>query len=286
MPMSTFLPAITQLCRLLYQEETTCQQLLETVHTERAAIRTLAITEFHSINCRRLSILESLQSLADERQQLVQELAVHYGLQPVTTSIQELIDNIQDSASENLRTAYRSYMTVAKTVRDEIKQNVVLIEGIRGVVDQALSSRRTCRLRRRSVYRRWTIVRRRPGQHAHSSAGIIMIGLTSLFDIARSALTTSQQALAVTGHNVANVNTPGYSRQEAVLTERPPLNGQPGMVGTGVQATSIRRYTDQFINRQLTTVQQNLEGCRCRKKSCPACKIYSETATIKASPHA
>ena len=85
-----------------------------------------------------------------------------------------------------------------------------------------------------------------------------MIGLTSLFDIARSALTTSQQALAVTGHNVANVNTPGYSRQETVLTERPPLNGQPGMVGTGVQATSIRRYTDQFINRQLTTVQQNL----------------------------
>ena len=85
-----------------------------------------------------------------------------------------------------------------------------------------------------------------------------MIGLSSLFDIARSALTTSQQALAVTGHNVANVNTPGYSRQEAVLTERPPLNGRPGMAGTGVQATSIRRYTDQFVNRQLTIVQQNL----------------------------
>ncbi|MBH0201272.1 MAG: flagellar hook-associated protein FlgK [Nitrospira sp.] len=85
-----------------------------------------------------------------------------------------------------------------------------------------------------------------------------MIGLSSLFDIARSALVTSQQALAVTGHNVANVNTPGYSRQQTVLTERPPLNGRPGMVGTGVQTTSIRRYTDQFINRQLTTIQQNL----------------------------
>ncbi len=85
-----------------------------------------------------------------------------------------------------------------------------------------------------------------------------MIGLSSLFDIARSALTTSQQALAVTGHNVANVNTPGYSRQEAVLTERPPLDGQPGMAGTGVTATSIKRYTDQFINRQLTVAQQDL----------------------------
>lgn len=140
MPTSTFLPAITQLCRLLRQEEATCHQLLETVHTERAAIRTLAITEFHSINCRRLSILESLQSLADERQQLVQELAVHYGLQPVTASIQELIDHIHDHGADDIRATYLSYMTVAKTVRDEIKQNVVLIEGIRGVVDQALSA--------------------------------------------------------------------------------------------------------------------------------------------------
>lgn len=139
MPMSTFLPGIIQLCRLLRQEEATCHQLLETVHTERAAIRTLAIIEFHSINCRRLSILESLRSLADERQHLVQELAAHYGFQLEATSVQKLIDHVQDPASEDLRIAYRSYMTVAKTVRDEIKQNVVLIEGIRGVVDQALS---------------------------------------------------------------------------------------------------------------------------------------------------
>ena len=138
--MSTFQPAITQLCRLLRQEEATCHQLLETVHTERAAIRTLAITEFHAINCRRLSILESLQSLADERQQLVQDLAMHCGLRPGTVSLQELIDHIQDSSSDDVRTVYRRYMTVAKAVRDEIGQNVVLIEGIRGVVDQALSA--------------------------------------------------------------------------------------------------------------------------------------------------
>lgn len=85
-----------------------------------------------------------------------------------------------------------------------------------------------------------------------------MVGLSSLFDIARSALVMSQQALAVTGHNVSNVSTPGYSRQVAVLTERPPVNGQPGMVGTGVQATAIRRYIDESVNRQLTVTQQNL----------------------------
>lgn len=85
-----------------------------------------------------------------------------------------------------------------------------------------------------------------------------MIGLSSMLDIAKSALNASQQALAITGHNVANVNTPGYSRQEAVLSERAPLNGQPGMAGTGVRITSVRRFTDQFVNRQLISAQQNL----------------------------
>ena len=83
-------------------------------------------------------------------------------------------------------------------------------------------------------------------------------GINSLFDIAKSALSTTQLALTVTGHNVANVNTPGYSRQETVISERPPANGQPGMLGTGVQAVSIRRYADQFVNRQLTISRQNL----------------------------
>jgi hypothetical protein len=123
----------------LDQEKATCLQLLETIHAERAAIRTMAITEFHPINCRRLAILESLQSLADERQQLVRELSLHHGL-PEGVSIQDLIDQVRSAASDDLREGYRSYMTVAKTVRDEIKQNVVLIEGIRGVVDQALSA--------------------------------------------------------------------------------------------------------------------------------------------------
>ncbi|MDZ4855656.1 MAG: flagellar hook-associated protein FlgK [Nitrospirota bacterium] len=78
------------------------------------------------------------------------------------------------------------------------------------------------------------------------------MGLDGLLDIGKSALSAAQQALTVTGHNVANVNTPGYSRQEAVLTERSPINGNPGQVGTGVQVTQIRRIVDGFINRQLT----------------------------------
>ena len=62
------------------------------------------------------------------------------------------------------------------------------------------------------------------------------MGLDGLLDIGKSALSVAQQALTVTGHNVANVNTRGYSRQTAVVTARAPINGSsgPGQVGTGV----------------------------------------------------
>ena len=73
-----------------------------------------------------------------------------------------------------------------------------------------------------------------------------MIGLTSLFDIARSALTTSQQALAVTGHNVANVNTPDYARK--IHDQQ---NRLLGGIGAGVETAQIVRRIDQFLRRDL-----------------------------------
>ena len=43
--------------------------------------------------------------------------------------------------------------------------------------------------------------------------------MPSLFDIARSGVQSYRQALAVTGQNIANINTDGYKRREAGLTE-------------------------------------------------------------------
>jgi flagellar hook-associated protein 1 FlgK len=67
-----------------------------------------------------------------------------------------------------------------------------------------------------------------------------------------------QAALDVTGHNIANANTVGYSRQQAVLTptdaytvpavSRPP---QAGQLGTGVDVTAYQRVRDDFIDIQL-----------------------------------
>ncbi|HWF62825.1 MAG TPA: flagellar hook-associated protein FlgK [Nitrospira sp.] len=84
------------------------------------------------------------------------------------------------------------------------------------------------------------------------------MGLNGLLDVAKTALFTAQQALTVTGHNISNVNTPGFSRQEITLTENPPVDGSPGQVGTGVQIEQIRRAVDVFLNREITASQEDL----------------------------
>ena len=66
-----------------------------------------------------------------------------------------------------------------------------------------------------------------------------------------NALASFQRAMSVTGQNIANVSTPGYSRQEAILTESLPENGRPGQIGTGVQVSEIRRSVDSFVEQQL-----------------------------------
>ncbi|TAJ08700.1 MAG: flagellar hook-associated protein FlgK [Nitrospirae bacterium] len=85
-----------------------------------------------------------------------------------------------------------------------------------------------------------------------------MAGISTLFEIGRNALQASQQSLTVIGQNVANVNTPGYSKQDAVLTETVPQDGNPGQVGTGVRVAEIRRTVDQLLDGQLNTSHQKL----------------------------
>jgi flagellar hook-associated protein 1 len=69
-------------------------------------------------------------------------------------------------------------------------------------------------------------------------------------------LLAQQRALDVTGHNIANASTVGYTRQEAALAATTPLNvtaggmANGGMLGTGVDIQSYRRVRDQFLDLQ------------------------------------
>ncbi len=85
-----------------------------------------------------------------------------------------------------------------------------------------------------------------------------MSSIFGILNIGKLALSAEQKALSVTSQNIANVNTPGYARQEAVFETTVPLDGAPGQVGTGVRIGEVRRMIDLFIESQVTAGASNL----------------------------
>ncbi len=83
------------------------------------------------------------------------------------------------------------------------------------------------------------------------------MSLFGLFDIGKSAMLASQTALNVTSHNIANVNTPGFSRQDVVLSISTPVSVKGGLLGRGVTVTGIKSNYDSFIQTQLLGQHQN-----------------------------
>lgn len=81
-----------------------------------------------------------------------------------------------------------------------------------------------------------------------------MAGINHIFNIARSGILAQQQGLAATSHNIANINTKGFSRQEVVL-ENARLAG--GVMGSGVQVAQIRRIVDTFLEGKLTAEHED-----------------------------
>ncbi|MCK8824172.1 flagellar hook-associated protein FlgK [Fuchsiella alkaliacetigena] len=85
-------------------------------------------------------------------------------------------------------------------------------------------------------------------------------------EIGKRALQTQQKSLDVTGHNIANANTEGYSRQRAIQQATQP-HTMPGLStsgtgagqkGTGVEVDRIERMRDQFIDNRLRHEKHSL----------------------------
>ena len=85
----------------------------------------------------------------------------------------------------------------------------------------------------------------------------------SLFEIAKSGIQAYRQALSVTGQNIANVNTEGYSKRDVNLEE---LGGIQGGVtdvsdqtGLGVRVDEIRRSFNAYVNERLRNAHSGYE---------------------------
>ena len=95
-----------------------------------------------------------------------------------------------------------------------------------------------------------------------------MTNIYGLFTIGQSALMAQQKGIDVTGNNIANVNTPGYSRQRLALVQNSPVRTDNSTLSTGVKAEQqIQRYYDQFLNAQLSEENESLGRWEARKNS-------------------
>ncbi|MBD8656827.1 flagellar hook-associated protein FlgK [Oxalobacteraceae sp. CFBP 13730] len=82
----------------------------------------------------------------------------------------------------------------------------------------------------------------------------------SLLAIGKTGLYAAQAALATTGHNIANANVAGFSRQTVVQATSAALDTGVGFLGTGTEIAQIKRYSDNFLNTQVRTAQASTSG--------------------------
>lgn len=71
--------------------------------------------------------------------------------------------------------------------------------------------------------------------------------MADVFNIGSSALLALQRAISVTGNNIANVNTEGFSRQRAEFAALPAQRVAAGFIGSGVTVAAITRSFDEFL---------------------------------------
>lgn len=86
-----------------------------------------------------------------------------------------------------------------------------------------------------------------------------MFGISAIFNIGRGALQANQIAMEVVSHNIANVNTEGYTRQQAILQSENPYDMNRLKVGLGVRVDSVSQAFDRYTTRQ---IQQNTSTLR------------------------
>ena len=89
--------------------------------------------------------------------------------------------------------------------------------------------------------------------------------MADLLSIGLSGLSANKTSLAVTGHNISNVNTPGFSRQDTVQATRNPQFSGAGYIGSGTTLTDIRRTYSEFLTTQVrssTALSSDVEAYR------------------------
>ena len=80
---------------------------------------------------------------------------------------------------------------------------------------------------------------------------------SNILNIGRSALAAAQAGISVTGHNIANANTPGYSRQVVIQSSALAQNYGYGFIGQGTQVDNVQRVFNELLTAQVNSAQSS-----------------------------
>ncbi|MEF8941258.1 MAG: flagellar hook-associated protein FlgK [Desulfohalobiaceae bacterium] len=98
-----------------------------------------------------------------------------------------------------------------------------------------------------------------------------MPGLMDSLNIARTGMAVNRKSMEVTGNNIANVNTPGYSEQTAEAQSVPGVESEGLTFGQGANVEEISRAEDIFIEDQLRNAEE--KSGRSSAKSAPLAEL-------------
>lgn len=96
----------------------------------------------------------------------------------------------------------------------------------------------------------------------------------SIFSTGTSGLFAAQAGIDVTGHNISNVNTEGYSRQRVGLATENPYITNPGPYGRGVKVTEVVRVVDEVISKALNNETTELRYWEQMQMTLSSVEVY------------
>ena len=102
--------------------------------------------------------------------------------------------------------------------------------------------------------------------------------ISNLMTVGRRAMMNSQTGLHTVGHNIANKETEGYSRQRTETMSNAPTDGAGRVrIGMGARAAAVRRVNNPYLERQIGTEKSELATAEGRQQGLSRIEtIYNE----------
>ena len=101
-----------------------------------------------------------------------------------------------------------------------------------------------------------------------------MASIFNALNIGYTGLNAAQVGINTTGHNIANAETDGYTRQRVIQSAATPLSTDPGNVGNGVEIQTIKRVFDNFVFDRYTDTYAKKEYTDFEKQSLEQLSTY------------